>query len=634
MNMRPPQEPKILVNSREELLYLLAEAAEIEHNLMCCYLFAAFGLKTQADGLTKPEAQEVKHWRDVIVHVAVDEMTHLALVANLTAAIGGTAHFSRPNFPVAAGYHPRDVVVELRAFDRDTLDHFIFLERPVGLTLNDGAGFLSAAAPNYKRETASARMMPSAQDYLTVGHLYRSIQGAFETLSAGIGEEALFVGNSALQVGPEITALRGLCTVTDLASARLALTTIVEQGEGSPGDVEDSHYRKFVHIREAYERLLLAHPSFTPSRPVAANPVMRRPPNPAGKTYINHPTTAKAMDFANAVYATMLRALVQGFAETDASRKSNFISAATSAMFSLVRAAEYLSTQPACADRDDLHAGISFAMLRDVAPLPVGDSAIKVIAERFDELAAHADGAMPVALGSEVKNSLTDISKKLRGVNDALESPAVEVAIGESVTIMFEAKRCIHARFCVLQQPAVFKANVSGPWLAPDEASSVEALVAVAQACPSGAIQYVRQDGGRAEEPPTVNLIQIRENGPLALRADIQLDNSPIGYRATLCRCGKSNNKPFCDGAHLAANFSATGEPVVADITTLAQRDGVLTVRPQKNGPLSVSGSMEMISGTGRTFSRTSTAVLCRCGQSKSKPFCDGSHVSANFRAP
>jgi uncharacterized Fe-S cluster protein YjdI len=85
---------------------------------------------------------------------------------------------------------------------------------------------------------------------------------------------------------------------------------------------------------------------------------------------------------------------------------------------------------------------------------------------------------------------------------------------GREIIIAFDPKRCIHARFCVLQEPGVFKANVVGPWIAPDDATTTEGLVAVAQNCPSGAIQYKRKDGGPEEVAPPVNLIRVRENGP------------------------------------------------------------------------------------------------------------------------
>lgn len=625
-------EPAILVRSREELLYLLAEAAEIEHNLMCCYLYAAFSLKTEADGLTPADAALVAEWRRVILHVAIDEMTHLALVANLTSAIGGAPRFGRPNFPVAAGYHPSGVVVNLTPFDRATLDHFIFLERPEGVALEDGAGF-TASAPEYRRETPGERLMPSAQDYLTVGHLYRSIRAGLGTLAAAMGEAALFPGDPALQVGPDLAALPGLRPITGLASALAALDTIVEQGEGSPQDVEASHYRRFVTVRDAYAARLAAEPGFAPARRVASNPVMRRPPDPAGKTYIDHPATAPVMDFANAVYAAMLRALVQGFAETDAARKRLCLQASIDAMRALVPVAGHLTTLPACAAADDCTAGMSFAMLRDVAPLPCGAPAVALLAERFREIAARVPAALPANLATAVQADLAAVADALSGRAAAPTAPEIEIAEGRDIVIRFEAKRCIHARFCVLQQPGVFKANVVGPWIVPDDATSTEGLVMVAQNCPSGAIRYERRDGGPEEEAPPVNLVQLREDGPLAIRADIHLRGEAIGHRATLCRCGASQNKPFCDGSHHAAGFRATGEPETGDSTPLSVRGGVLSVHPQRNGPLAVSGPMEVLSGTGRTILKSQAAMLCRCGQSRTKPYCDGSHVAAGFKA-
>lgn len=624
-------EPAIAFRSREELLYLLAEAAEIEHNLMCCYLFAAFGLKTEADGLSEADAAEIGGWRRAITHVAVDEMTHLALVANLTAAIGGAPHFARPNFPVGAGYHPSGVVVQLTPFDRATLDHFIFLERPEGVALADGAGF-AAPAPDYRRVTPGERMMPSAQDYLTVGHLYRSLRVGLVELAGRLGEATLFCGEPALQVGPDLVALKGLSRITDLASALAALDTIVEQGEGSPADTEASHYRRFIAVRDAYEARLAADPGFAPSRAVVRNPVMRRPPDPAGKTYIDHPATAPAMDLANAIYAAMLRSLVQGFAEADPARKRLCLDAAINSMFGLVPVAEHLTTLPACVAEDGRMAGMSFAMLRDVAPLAPGAVALTVLAERHGELAAHAAAILPPGLGENVAAALRRVADQLAG-RSAATVPEVETAEGRDVVIHFEAKRCIHARFCVLQQPGVFKANVVGAWIAPDDATTTEGLVMVAQNCPSGAIRYERRDGGPEEAPPPVNLVQLREDGPLALRADIHLRGKAIGYRATLCRCGATANKPFCDGSHKAAGFAATGEPPTGDITPLVVRNGVLAVEPQRNGPLAISGAMEVLSGTGRTILKAHAAMLCRCGQSRNKPYCDGSHLAAGFQA-
>ncbi len=103
--------------------------------------------------------------------------------------------------------------------------------------------------------------------------------------------------------------------------------------------------------------------------------------------------------------------------------------------------------------------------------------------------------------------------------------------------------------------------------------------------------------------------------------------------RATLCRCGQSQNKPFCDGSHTAAGFAATGEPATKAFEALAVRDGVVDIAPLPNGPLKLKGNLELVSGTGRTFDKVTQAFLCRCGQSQNKPFCDGSHKAAGFVA-
>jgi len=212
-------------------------------------------------------------------------------------------------------------------------------------------------------------------------------------------------------------------------------------------------------------------------------------------------------------------------------------------------------------------------------------------------------------------------------------SDAIEVVEGKSATIRFDRRLCIHARRCVLSEPGVFKANVEGPWIDPDAASPA-ALMRVAINCPSGAIRVERRDGGEQEGAPKVNTIAVRENGPLAVHAEIELNGDRIGVRATLCRCGQSNNKPYCDGSHVAAGFVASGEPETTRSQPLAKRDGPLTIRTRENGPLKIVGPVEIISGTGRTVHRVEDAALCRCGHSGHKPFCDGSHARVGFIAP
>lgn len=210
----------------------------------------------------------------------------------------------------------------------------------------------------------------------------------------------------------------------------------------------------------------------------------------------------------------------------------------------------------------------------------------------------------------------------------------MEVVQGRDVTITFDGKRCVHSRNCVLSHPEVFVPNVEGAWIFPD-AASAETVLRIGFTCPSGAIRVARHDGGAGSEvPPVVNTVRVRENGPLAFEAPVVVaGQADVSVRAMLCRCGASANKPYCDGSHVAAGFQATGEPAVKENMALAARDGVVEVAPKLNGPLRVSGNLEVVSGTGRTVNRAARLFLCRCGQSKTKPYCDNSHEGAGFQA-
>lgn len=169
-------------------------------------------------------------------------------------------------------------------------------------------------------------------------------------------------------------------------------------------------------------------------------------------------------------------------------------------------------------------------------------------------------------------------------------------------------------------------ANQPGEWIFLDRATP-ERIAFVAQNCVSGAIRYERKDGMPNEAAPRVNLVHVRENGPLAFHAALTVV-APDGstsktLRATLCRCGQSKNKPYCDLSHIAAGFEASGEAVTRPSPLLAQRDG----------PLDLRGPAEVVTGTGRTIDRTVFVRLCRCGHSNDKPFCDGRHRVVGFCA-
>src|SRR5487761_1718132 len=216
-----------VIEQREALIYMLCEAAELEHGIMCQYLFAAFSLKQREDeGLTPDELEAVTRWRKRISHVATQEMLHLSLVQNLLSAIGAAPHMSRPNLPHPAGHYPAGVQLALLPFGKKALQHFMYLERPEGYALDDAAGFAAGgrAIPHLNERD----IVPRGQDFATVGHLYRSIEQGFAKLAAKYGERWLFVGPPRAQATQEYFGGPGLAPVPGLPGAQRAIDTILE----------------------------------------------------------------------------------------------------------------------------------------------------------------------------------------------------------------------------------------------------------------------------------------------------------------------------------------------------------------------------------------------------------------------
>jgi len=647
------------LTQREVLIHALYEAAELEHNLMCTYLYAAVSLKDgEEEGLSAEEAAAVKRWRQGLLGVAIEEMGHLAAVWNITSALGGSPRFGRTNFPLDPGYLPACVVVKLAPFTADTLQHFVFLERPHGSTEQEGAGF--AYERTYVRGGSGARLTPMAVDYSTVGDFYAALGEGLRALVARYGESNAFDGDPALQLSPGEVGLAGAKPVRCLKTALAAFAAIVEQGEGAPRDTVGSHYQKFLGIRTELRALMAKNPDFAPAHPAATNPVLRRPPRPEGRVWLENPDAVATVDLANACYGLMLRLLAYGYVVRGPSaEKSLAVDLAIGLMQAVMPLAERAARLPAGPSNPQCNAGMSFITLRDSAALPPGPAARRLFVERFAQLsegaaAVRASGdARAVAAADQLAALASRASQGFdltaaaapdgaaaaaapeaaaAGAAPPSRSAGVETVQGRQIELQFEAKRCIHSRFCVTWAPRVFLANVQGPWIHPD-AVPVERLVEVAHACPSGAIRYRRKDGAPDEPVPEVNLATVREAGPYAFRAALQIDGVPAGLRATLCRCGASRNKPYCDGSHHEIGFNATGEPPSGKTDMLPLRDGALAIDPQANGPLRVRGNLEITSGTGRVVARVTSAYLCRCGGSANKPFCDGTHTKIGFKS-
>ncbi|MEO6600310.1 MAG: ferritin-like domain-containing protein [Polyangiaceae bacterium] len=670
--------------TREQLVHLLYEAAEIEHTLMCTYLYAGFSLREgEAEGLSAEEAVAVAGWRRVILKISIEEMSHLAAVWNITAALGGAPRFGRGNFPLDPGNLPAGIVVKLAPFNEEVLQHFIHLERPADSNEPDGAGF--ALSTDFRRGVDRVRLTPMALDYETVGAFYETLGAKLKAFAIHMGEDAAFSGDPTLQLSPAELALAGAKPVVCMKTALNAFATIVAQGEGAPEHSADSHYEKFLTIREEYVRLKEKNPDFQPAFPAAHNPVLRPPMGRMGRVWIEHEEAAETVDLANTGYALMLRLLAHSYLiKRPLPEKGLAVDLSMGLMRAVTLLGERAARLPAGPSHPDCNAGMSFTALRDSASLPPGASTRRFFAERLAEMAAAADAlaengearlisaariihelagradrGFAAASIPPVSASVPPLSASAAAVSGSASTPpssrvgsatkaspvslplvppvprtvdGVDYIEGQDMTLIYEGKKCIHSRFCVTGAPQVFMANVAGPWIRPD-AIPVDALVEIAHVCPSGAIRYQRKDGKPDETAPPVNLLAIREAGPYAVRGELSIAGNTSSFRATLCRCGASKNKPYCDSSHHAVNFTASGEPATGQADMLDVRDGPLAVEPLTDGPLQVRGNLEITSGTGRVVARVQQATLCRCGGSANKPFCDGTHARIGFKS-
>jgi len=564
---------------------------------------------------------------------------------------------------VRPGHFPADVVMDLTPFGEAALDHFMFIERPEDIRIADGAGFDHPS--HYRRLARPDRLAPSPQDYATQGHLYHGALQGLMLLVERLGEERVFVGHGQAQIGVEEFGLPGLFRITDLASAKRAIEQIVLQGEGAPAHRDDSHFARFSAIRQELAALRAARPGFEPARPAVRNPLLGGGLTHDG-TPIVEPLAAKVVDLANSIYALMIRALSQVFAPAPLPRELRVaLAGTTTALMSIMgRVAEVATRLPADPARPGRNAAPNFELPGSSGQL-VQQCAARILGERSAELAGAARVLTDDVPLAGVAGELDALARRFEQLHGRFETPLAaavdrvarvsapppsaapaaeppqapstqyvpEVVSTPSITVRFDGHRCIHARHCVVEAPAAFVGNSTrGSWIHP-EAVTVEHCVHVAHNCPSGAITYQRRDGGPQETAPAVNVVRVRENGPLAVQAAIELPDG-ASFRATLCRCGKSKRKPYCDGrSHSTSGFAASGEPVTISTEPLAGRGGTLKIDPLPNGPLRLDGNVEILSGTGRVVLRTQTARLCRCGASGNKPFCDGSHARVGFRS-
>lgn len=305
------------ITSRQALITALRDAAELEHQIMCQYLYAAFSLKKAPDASCHAAQWEyVRRWGATLLLLARQEMEHLALVNNLLLAVGAPPHFTRDNIEgkILSHYHswplhtagpdepaPVEIHFQFEKFSIATLQRFVCLESPRYqhlhadhmprwcFTCADAA--VSQAVPEnaVSRRTRSHLQEAGAG---SVEELYDKIRTAFNELPD------LFRGDPRKQ--PVIPSEYDIYVfpVTDSQSANTAIDLIVKQGEGITAlPSYSSHFLRLFEIHKELEQALEDDAHFQPALPVLTHPAREK---------IRHTLTLQAFDLFNDTYVTML----------------------------------------------------------------------------------------------------------------------------------------------------------------------------------------------------------------------------------------------------------------------------------------------------------------------------------------
>lgn len=552
-------------------------AIEVEHSTLPPYLCAIYTIKEGHN----PEAAEI------LRSIFMEEMLHMTLAANLLNAVGGKPTLDHPGFlpsyPTALPHSCGSFQIPLAKFSPETIRTLQRVEKPE-----------AAAAP------------PQAERYATLGQFYLAIETSLQHLSDDLGP-ALFCGDPARQVGPEHLHYQGsgrVIPIQDLDSALAALREIVEQGEGlDHGSIWDGDRNMFHHTRDEvghYFRLQQIMdgryyrrgdtPQSGPSGesfPVDWDAVYDMQPKPRSADHAPDSTVGLAMAQFNQAYCAMLDTLQQAF-----NGKPELLPTSVGAMYRLREQALALMQLPAAQGTGCAGPSFGYVPPEQRAGTSSRTGRIRVTVNG----PYHVEGAIPLVrkaiLYSDQNESLAwqkgqtletpasyalcrcgcsatkpfcDGSHAVNGFNGTEQADPGPTAKRQRtlnsngpIEVKSDLGLCVHARFCFNRD-----GNVNQMLLDADDIGTLSQVIALVERCPSGTLTYALPNAEEAYEkvePDLPQAIGVIANGPLWVTGGILIDRADgqpveVRNRMTLCRCGQSKNKPFCDGSHIPAGF-------------------------------------------------------------------------------
>ncbi|MFA1541956.1 ferritin-like domain-containing protein [Actinomadura monticuli] len=569
----PPARITTLESLREHLQW----AIELEHATLPPYLCALYSL----DPARNPEAVRA------VGSVFAEEMLHLALAANLLNAVGGRPRLDVPEMlpphPRRLPHGDRSLRLSLVPFGAEAIETFLRIERP--------------APPGAPAE---------ADGYETIGQFYDAIEKGLRRLCDRLGERAVFCGDPARQVTSAHfrNSAGRLIAVTGLASALDALKEIVEQGEGTArGEVWDgdrdvfhperdevAHYYRFQELKLGRRYRRGDTPESGPTGEAISvdfegvHP-MRRDPRRAD--HAPGSAVRAAQEEFDHTYCAVLHLLDEAFNGTP-----SMLAVAIGSMYALKAQAQALMRMP---DEDGMTAGPTFeyvppgergwragegrriVVLRDGPYVVYGGIPLrrksKIVSADNDALTWKTGEDLPTEdvyalcrCGHSGSKPFCDGTHAVIGFDGTEAAPLrpykelQHVHDGVGISAQRVGELCIHAAFCIGRTRPI------AAMLADTDDSDVRSdIMGRIDHCPSGSYSYALERGGEtieADLPAAVSVLAEEDGLASALWVTGEVpvhraDGLPqeTRNRVTLCRCGRSANKPLCDGTHREIGF-------------------------------------------------------------------------------
>jgi CDGSH-type Zn-finger protein len=560
------------ITTLDDLREHLQWAIQLEHSTLPPYLCALYSIKPGTNAAAV----------DVMTSVFIEEMLHMTLAANLLNAVGGAPVLDRPDFiPRYPAYLPHSneaFLVSLAPFSPEAIETFMKIERP---------------------EDADAA--PEADRYETIGQFYQAIEAGFKSLCETLGEAAVFCGDRSRQVTPDTFEYRGsgrIIPVYDLASALAAIDEIEEQGEGlkhaevwdgdrdmfHPEREEVAHYFRFAEIRQGRSFRRGDTPASGPSGdPLAVDWTAVYPmrPNPRSQDFHGGtPVVAKMAEF-NQLYSDLLRDLHRAF-NGEADRLFRTIPA----MLQLKTVAQQLMQMPS--GDHQTTAGPSFEYMPPIVEMRGANAAFSIkVLENGPYVVV---GGVPLNRKSVV---FSELHEPLTWRKDAtLES--------DQTYRLCRCGQSSHKPFCDNTHARV---GFDGTETAPTAPSATRARRFVGTNITMTDDSILCMHGGFCGNHAEKVWQMVEHTDDTRVRFALM-------QMVERCPSGKLGYE--IDGVAIEPDL-----PEAISVTA--------------DGPLWVTGGIPVTMSDGRTLEVRNRVTLCRCGHSKNKPLCDGTHLEIGF---